>query len=73
MHWQARGKAPGKVARGSDGFGKLSSDEKSREEAWRAELTVCCPQAVTSGRVGIVSYKSAGSVQALVGTVGSRT
>ena len=52
MLWQAPGKAPGKVARGSDGFGKLSGDEMFCEEAPRAELTVCSPQAITSGLSG---------------------
>ena len=37
---------------GSDGFQKLSSDEKSCEEAPRAELTVCPLWALTSGLCG---------------------
>ena len=46
LHWQAPGKALGKVTRSSDGFGKLSGDETSREETPRAELTVYCPHAL---------------------------
>ena len=74
MPWQAPWKGLGNVTRGSEGFGKLSGDETSREEAPRAELTVCSPLALTSVLSGncLLQILQEG-VKPLVGTVGSRT
>ena len=67
-------KGLGNITRGSEGFGKLSGDETSREEAPRAELTVCSPLALTSVLSGncLLQILQEG-VKPLVGTVGSRT
>ena len=74
MPWQAPWKGLRNVTRGSEGFGKLSGDETSREEAPRAELTVCSPLALTSVLSGncLLQILQEG-VKPLVGTVGSRT
>ena len=72
-------KGLGNITRGSEGFGKLSGDETSREEAPRAELTVCTP--LVCSPLALISVLSGNRLlqilqegfKPLVGTVGSRT
>ena len=71
--WQLPGKGLGNVTMGSEGFGKLSVDEISREKASRAKLTVCspCSHSVLSGNHLLQILQE--GFKPLVGTVGSRT
>ena len=77
--WQAPMKGLGNITRGSEGFGKLSGDETSHEEAPRAELTVCSP--LVCSPLALTSVLSGNHLlqilqegfKPLVGAVGSRT